>query len=318
VRLGLVTEPFVARPLPALLDWLRDAAPAVTAIEVGAGGYAPPGHCDRHTLLASAAARRRYLDEIEGRGFRLAALNVWGNPLHHDRAIAGRHDADLREAVRLAAELGVDRVIALAGCPPAEPGDAGPHFAAGGWLPYLEGVFERQWERVAAPYWAGVAEFAAGVTPDLAICVELHPGTCVYNVETFERLARLGPNLAANVDPSHFVWQGMDAPAVVGALTRIGHAHAKDALLNPAALATAGLLDHRWAGDDPVAPWRFAAVGRAQDARWWAALCAALEARGVPTLAIEHEDPAVAADVGVPESARVLAGCLALPRQEAV
>src|SRR5256885_1764838 len=40
--------------------------------------------------------------------------------------------------------------------------------------------------------------------PDLLVCIELHPGTLVYNVETFERVAALGDNLAANLDPSHF------------------------------------------------------------------------------------------------------------------
>ena len=90
-------------------------------------------------LLASAAARGEWLDQMAARGLRVAALNVWGNPLHPDAAVARQHDRDLRDSIRLAALLGVDRIVAMAGCPAAD-GGLTPHFAGGGWLPYLEGV----------------------------------------------------------------------------------------------------------------------------------------------------------------------------------
>ena len=61
-----------------------------------------------------------------------------------------------------------------------------------------------------APYWAGMAEFAAAENPGLRVCLELHPGTCVFNVETFCRVAALGPAIAGNLDPSHFFWMGID------------------------------------------------------------------------------------------------------------
>ncbi len=259
LRLGLVTEAFAERPLPALLAWLAAEAPQITALEVGVGGYAPVIHCDPPALLRSDAARRRYLAEIEGRGIAVAALNAWGNPLHPDPDIARRHDADLRDAVRLGA-------------------------------------------------WTALSAFAAREHPGARLCIELHPGTCVYNLETFERFARLGPNLVATVDPSHLVWMGMDPREVVAALPRIGHAHAKDVRFNEGALAVNGLLDHRWSGGDPGAPWTFATVGHGRDAQWWGEFRAALAARGVETLAIEHEDPSVAAETGVVEAAGILAG----------
>ena len=62
-----MTEAFVDRPLPELLDWLTEHAPGLTDLEVGAGGYAPPGHCDTSALLADAALRRAYLDAIAER-----------------------------------------------------------------------------------------------------------------------------------------------------------------------------------------------------------------------------------------------------------
>jgi len=303
VKLGVVTEAFGDRPLDAVLGWLTDAAPAITELELGSGGYAPTIHCDRQLLLRDAAERERWRQRIEARGFRIAALNAWGNPLHPDGELAGRHAADLRETVLLAAELGVDRVLALAGC----PGDVRPRFAAGGWLPYLEGEHERQWEEVGAPYWTELAEFARGEHPELLICIELHPGTLVYNLETCSELAAAGENLAANVDPSHFFWMQMDPLAVVARLPRVGYAHLKDVVFDQRNLALNGLLDHRWPGDPGEAPWRFATVGRGHDATWWRAFIDALAERGVETAAIEHEDQLVPAEEGIVEAAGVFA-----------
>jgi sugar phosphate isomerase/epimerase len=311
VRLGLVTEAFADRSLAELLDWLEREAPEITDLEIDSGGYAPQAHCDRRALLRDADARSRWRAQIEDRGLRVGALNAWGNPLHPDPAVAARHDADLRETIRLAAALEVDRVVAMAGCPAAVTGDSVPHFAGGGWLPYLEGVYEAQWRERALPYWTDVAAFAAAEHPELLICLELHPGTLVYNVETFGRLAAIASNLAANLDPSHFFWQRMEPRAVIEALGgRVGHAHAKDVVFDEANLARNGLLDHRWPHDPATLPWNFATVGDGHDAAWWGDFAGWLEAGRVGVLAIEHEDPLVPAEVGVPRAAKLLAGVL--------
>lgn len=82
LEIGVVLEAFIDRPLAEVLAWLRGAAPEISAIEVGAGGYAPHPHCDVAELLASPHARRAWLAMVEQHGFRLDALNAWGNPLH--------------------------------------------------------------------------------------------------------------------------------------------------------------------------------------------------------------------------------------------
>jgi len=309
-RLGVVTEAFAARPLVDVMDWLVQAAPRVTDLEVGAGGYAPTGHCDMPLLLRDAGARRAWLGEISRRNLRVCALNVWGNPLHPDDAIARKHDADLRDAIRLATLLGVDRVVALAGCPPGARGDAAPHFAAGGWLPYLESVSSWQWEEWVQPYWSRIAEVVASENPQLLVCLELHPGTVVYNVETFDRIAALGDSIAANIDPSHFFWMQMDPIAVVASIgDRAGHCHGKDVVFQPASLGLQGLLDRRWPRDPQTLPWNFAAVGRGRDAAWWRTFVAAIrDHTRVGTIAIEHEDPFLDPEHGVPDAAAVLSG----------
>jgi sugar phosphate isomerase/epimerase len=317
-RIGVVLEAFIDWPLTEVLAWLRAHAPEVTDLEIGAGGYAPHPHCDVAELLRSERARADYLALIDQHGLRIDALNAWGNPLHPDRALASRHDQALREAIRLAVLLGVTRVVALAGCPGGQPGDQAPNFAAGGWLPYLEGVYEQQWEREIGPYWADLAEYAKAQDPDLRVCLELHPGTAVYNVDTFGRVAGLGPSISANLDPSHFFWMGMDAQRVATALgDRVGHVHGKDTVFNAGSLALNGLLDSRWPRPAEDMPWNFAVVGRGHDADWWTGLVRALDGSDAHVISIEHEDPFVPATQGIPEAARLLRLALGAGRSTA-
>ena len=308
----MVTEALADRSLVDVMDWLVRDAPLVTDLEIGAGGYAPTGHCDMPVLLHDAAARRAWLGEVTARGLRVAALNVWGNPLHPDRNVAHKHDSDLRDAIRLAAMLGVDRVVALAGCPPGTPGDRTPHFAGGGWLPYLEGIHDAQWESSVEPYWSGIAQFVEEEHPQLLVCIELHPGTVVYNVETFVRVANLGDAIAANIDPSHFFWMGMDPLAVVAEIgDRCGHCHGKDVVFASDRLAVNGLLDRRWPRPAEEMPWNFAVVGRGKDQAWWNTFVREIAAAGrIHTLAVEQEDPFVAPEEGIVEAASVLATAL--------
>jgi sugar phosphate isomerase/epimerase len=308
MRIGVVLEAFLDLPLEAVVDALAERAPAITDLEIGVGGFAPAPHCDVASLLGDEAERDRWLGRLEARGYRVSAFNVSGNPLHPDPAIAERHDRELRDAVRLAALLGVDRVVAMGGCPAGAPGDRTAHFDGGGWLPYLAGVYEHQWSDRIRPYWSELTGFAAAEGQGVVICLELHPGSAAYNVETFGRLAELGPNLAANLDPSHLFWQQMDPLAVAAALgPRIGHAHAKDVVFNPGPLALGGLLDHRWTALDPDAPWTFAAAGRGHGGGWWRSFLAELARCGVETISIEHEDPLLAPLDSVAAAAEVLA-----------
>jgi sugar phosphate isomerase/epimerase len=310
MRLGVVLEGLLDRSLGDALELLASTAPEVADLEVGVGGFAPSPHCDVPLLLRDNAARASWLQQIAVAGFRVSALNAAGNPLDPNEEHARRHDRELRDAIRLAALLDVDRVVAMTGCPAATSGDRTPHFDAGGWLPYLAGVYERQWRDAVLPYWSELAAFARREHPALLICVELHPGTCVYNHETFERFAAIGSNLAANLDPSHLFWQRMDPLAVAASLSRVGHAHAKDIRFNEPHLALNGLLDHRWSPTDPTAPWTFATVGRGHDAAWWSAFGAVLAERGVDSISIEHEDPTLDVERGIAHAATLLAEAL--------
>jgi sugar phosphate isomerase/epimerase len=311
MRIGLFTDALPDRPLPQLLDWLRKAAPNVTRIEIGTGGYSPAKHADMALHLRDEAERRRWHKLITDHGYQLSALNVSGNPLHPDPDYARRHTDDLRDTIRLAALLGVDRVVCMSGCPGAGPDDRrAPFFPAGGWLPDLEKIADWQWRERVLPFWREMGEFIAHEHPGLLICFELHPGTYVYNTNTFGMIREVSPNLGVNLDPSHFFWQGMDAIAVVKAVgDRIGHAHGKDTLEIPANKAQNGMLESRMPGDPTLMPWNFSTVGRGdgRPVTWWTRFVEALAGKGFDgTISIEFEDPFVPVEDSIVEAANAL------------
>ena len=184
-------------------------------------------------------------ERLDRRGIELVALNASGNPLHPNPDVAQAHGRALRGAVELAAELGVSRVVAMSGCPggpgsPGSPGSPGgpgggrwPVFAGGAWLPDMEGLWDWQWEHAIAPYWQELSAWAASAAPDVDICLELHPGTSIYNVASYQQLREVcGGNVKVNLDPSHFWWQGIDPVTCVRALgDSVGFVHGKDTII---------------------------------------------------------------------------------------
>ena len=287
MRVGLFTDALADEPLEDVLDWLAAELPEVRDVELGTGGYSPARHCDRERLLADAGAQSELLAALEARGLRLATLNVSGNPLEIDD-----HDRALRETIRLAGALGVDRIVCMSGGRAA--------LAGAGWFPELEDETERYWEERVLPYWHGVSVLAREEGESLRLCFELEPGAAVFNVSTFERVAQAGANLAVNLDPSHFFWQSIDPLAAVRRLgDRVGFAHGKDTVADPARLALDGVLDRT--------AWRYATVGHGHDLGWWRAFVDELRHAGYDgPVSIEYEDPLVDARQSIVEATRLL------------
>ncbi len=288
MRVGLFTDALGDRPLADALSWLATEAPEIRDLEIGTGGYSSAPHADLAALLRDGGERGRWLAEIEGRGFRLAALNVSGNPLEEPL-----HDRALRDTIRLAAEVGVDRVVCMSG--------GAPGLTGGGWRPGLDEMLAREWEGRVLPYWRDVSSRALAESAALVLCLELEPGNAVFNVSTFERLAAAGENLAVNIDPSHFFWQEIDPLAVVRRLgARVGFAHGKDTVIDRARVAVDGVVDRT--------TWRYATVGHGHAAAWWRRFLDALRSAGYGrVVSIEWEDDRVAPEESVVEAARVLA-----------
>lgn len=291
MRVGLFTDGLAHLSLDAALEWLEVELPDVKDLEIGTGGFSPTPHCHAEALVADASAGRAWLDRIEERGFRVAALNANGNPLE-DRA----HDRGLRTTIALAALLGIERVACMSG--------GKPELSGGAWFPGVEDATEAYWRDRVLPYWEDVAELSEREAPGVRLCLELEPGSAAFNVSTVERILDIAPCFAVNLDPSHFFWQHIDPLAAIGHLgSRICFAHGKDTVLDPERGPLDGVLDRT--------AWRYATVGHGHPPTWWASFATALEDVGYDgVVSIEHEDDAVAPEVGIAESARLLVDAL--------
>jgi sugar phosphate isomerase/epimerase len=169
----------------------------------------------------------------------------------------------------------------------------------------MEGLAEWQWSERILPYWGELSAWAAREAPDVTICLELHPGAAVYNAESYRRLRVVtAGNVAVNLDPSHFWWQGIDPVRTVQELGEdVAFMHGKDTLLYPERVALHGVLDFRWPGTADEMPWHFCAVGEGRSDADWVALLSALRECGYEgVISIEHEDPRYREEDGIERS----------------
>jgi sugar phosphate isomerase/epimerase len=304
---GLYTDSLSGLPLERALD-VAEAA-GVRSIEIATGGQSSAPHLRVDELLASADARRDFLDAFASRGLRIAALNCSAWPLHP--LIGPAHEALIGKTLRLAAELGVSKIVTMSGCPGDGPSATTIDWT---WYPWPQDAVElgrRSWD-TALEYWTRTSRLAGecGVT---RIAFELHPLHVVYNVPTLAAFrAEVGERIGANLDPSHLFWQRMDPIAAVRALgPAVHHVHMKDTELNDEQVALAGVLDNRPFEDPAQRAWVFRTVGRIHPRAWWVDFVAALRDAGYDdALSIEQEDPYSSQEDGVREAAAFVLGLL--------
>ena len=280
-----------------------------SAIEIAAGGQSSAPHMRIDELLNDADKRREFADAFTSRGLRIGALNCSAWPLH---PVKGRADAELiRKVIRLAAQLGVDKIVTMSGNPGDGPGATTINWVWYPWPPDSVALLERQWAE-AIPFWQEMARFAAdhGVN---RMAFELHPLHLAYNVPTLLRMRdAVGPLIGANIDPSHMFWQQMDPIAVIRALgPAIHHVHLKDTQIVPDQVALAGVLDQRSFENAAERAWIFRTIGRSHDVGFWSQFVRELRAVGYDdVLSIENEDVTQPAVDGVVEAAAFMSAVL--------
>jgi sugar phosphate isomerase/epimerase len=281
-----------------------------TGIEIATGGQSSAPHLRVDELLADAGKRAAFVDGFERRGLRIAALNCSAWPLH---PVDGeRHVGLIRSTIRLAAELGVRKLVTMSGSPGDGPGGSAVNFVWYPWPVDSMALLERQWD-TAIELWRdlGAEAGAAGIE---RLAFELHPLHLVYNVPTFQRMRdAVGPIIGVNLDPSHLFWQGMDPLAVIRALgPAVAHVHLKDTEVSPGQVALAGVLDQRPFDDPAQRAWLFRTVGAIHGAEFWTAFVAALREVGYDdVLAIENEDASLPPEASVEAAARFMTPILA-------
>jgi sugar phosphate isomerase/epimerase len=323
LKLGAYTACLHDQPLEDALDVLK--ANGLTSVEVNTGGFIPAPHCPVDLLLASADARRDYLETFTSRGMELTGLNCNGNPLNPLPGVGPKHADDLRRTIELAGLLGIKNVVTMSGTPGSDPDAKYPSWVVNPWDGVYMDVLDYQWG-VAVEFWKEIDALARA--HGVRVAIEMHPHNLVFSPVTLEKLVDLtgATHLGAEMDPSHLMWQGMD---VVACIRRLGplvfHAAAKDAALCPG-VDVRGVLDTsfervpadtpgktptgigHWVNSWPHDPaWKFVAVGIGHDTAYWNAFLAAL-ADVDPDMAvnIEHEDASYSQEEGLALAAKTL------------
>jgi len=275
-------------------------------VELGTGNFSPAPHLNLMDMLEDAGARGRLLASLDRHNIVLSALNCSGNPLH-PRAELATHDSQvIHDTIRLAAVLGVDRVVTMSGCP-GEPGGSHPNWVTFTWPPHFEELLKWQWDEVLLPYWTETAAYARSL--GVVLCFEMHPGMSVYNTASLLRLRdAISDTITANLDPSHLWWQGMDPLEVVRALgPAVGFVHAKDTRIDPTRTGINGCLDTTLPAVPVNMPWVFRAVGFGHGAGWWRDFISVLRMNGYDgVLSIENEDPLMGLEDGTRMAAEFL------------
>jgi sugar phosphate isomerase/epimerase len=271
VKIGLFLALFHDRPLAQAIE--QAAAAGCEAVEISTTGS--------HGQDIESTARH---------GLEISALSCHGNPLHPDGEVAAAADRSFRDAVRLAARLGVETVVTFSGCPGESERSLRPSWVTCSWPDDYPEALAWQWQERVIPYWQEAAAFAR--EHGVRIAIEPHPGFVVYNTRTLLRLREVaGENVGANFDPSHLFWQQIDPCASARALAgAVFHVHAKDTGFVDERLALDGVLETR--RDPRERAWIFRSVGDGHPVAFWRSLAAALREAGYDgALSIEHEDP---------------------------
>ncbi|MBB2182356.1 sugar phosphate isomerase/epimerase [Lachnospiraceae bacterium MD1] len=266
----------------------------VQMVEIGCGGYPGRAHCDPNELLSDEGKLENFKAILAKNNLEISALSSHGNMVHPVKEIADKFDEDLTKAILLAEKLGVPVVNTFSGCPGGSPEDKTPNWVTCPWPDDFSAILDYQWNEVLIPYWKKKVAFAKehGIHK---IALELHPGFCVYNTSTLLRLREaVGPEIGANFDPSHLIWQGMDPCASIRELGKAGaifHFHAKDTKVDTYNTAVNGVLDTAHYGNEISRSWIFRTVGYGHGEEFWKGIISELRLAGYDyAISIEHED----------------------------
>lgn len=301
MKLGTFTVVLGDMDLDKACSFLEDNG--VEMVEIGCGGFPGKAHCNPVELLNDEGKLEQFKKTIKDHHLEISALSAHGNMVHPVKEIAMQYDVDLTNAILLAEKLGVTVVNTFSGCPGGSPADQTPNWVTCPWPDDFLHILDYQWNEVLIPYWKEKVAFAKahGVNK---IALELHPGFCVYNTKTLLRLREaVGPEIGANFDPSHLLWQGMDPCTCIRELGKhnaIFHFHAKDTQIFAANTALNGVLDVEHYGNELNRSWFFRSVGYGKGEDYWKAIMSELRLAGYDyAISIEHEDSLMSGKEGL-------------------
>jgi sugar phosphate isomerase/epimerase len=299
MKLGVFSVLLGSQSLEEALKYLSEAG--IQAIELGTGGYPGKAHANPDELLGDESKIKNLKNLINRYDMEISALSCHGNPVHPQKEIAEQFHKDFEKTVLLAEKLEVTRVVTFSGCPGDSQNATYPNWVTCPWPDDFQKVLDFQWNEVLIPYWKEAAKFAVDHGVD-KICLEMHPGFCVYNPETLLKLRNaVGNTIGANYDPSHLFWQGIDPVASIRKLgPAIYHFHAKDTKVDEINTSINGVLDTKHYGDEINRSWVFRSVGYGHNHNVWKDIVSNLRMVGYDyVLSIEHEDSLMSVNEGL-------------------
>ena len=318
MKIGIVANVLQDKPFDEALAYFKKLG--IQTVEPGCGGYAGKAHVNPEMLLADKAELVQFRQQLEDSGLTISALSCHGNPIHPDAEMATQYDSDMRNAVLLCEQLGLDTITCFSGCAGDHPGAKYPNWVTCPWPDDYLKILEYQWNDVLIPYWKDFTAFAKahGVTK---IALELHPGFMVYNSETLKRLrGAVGPEIGVNFDPSHLIWQGMDSVAVLRELKEsIFHVHAKNLKIDPINRSVNGVLDTKHYSDELNRSWLFRTLGYGNDVAYWKTLFSTLRMIGYDgAVSIEHEYSLINRFEGLEKAVSMMKECIIMESETAM
>jgi sugar phosphate isomerase/epimerase len=307
MKLGVMAALFADWKLEDMLKYVAELG--LTAVELPVGAYPGAPFFNPQSALGSAAKQKSIRAMLDHHGLELSGLAVHGNPVHPRKAHARQDHAAFETAVKLAPKLGTDIVITFSGCPGGTRTDKSPNWVTCAWPPDYQEILHYQWDEVLVPYWADQAKLVRD--HGVRVAWEAHPGFCVYNPDTLIRLSEAATKkarirgatpLGANLDPSHFFWQGIDpvlAARELGERGLLFYVHAKDTELDRHEGPLHGYNDARSYGDLTKRAWSFRTVGYGHGDEFWKPFLSMLRRYGYAgAISIEHEDALMSAKEG--------------------
>ncbi|MFB6141124.1 MAG: sugar phosphate isomerase/epimerase family protein [Halosimplex sp.] len=303
---GVLTVALGGESIDDAFAYLSDQG--VDAVELGCGGFVGDDHLPREEYLDDDDAQAELHDLLDEHDLYVSALATHNNPLHPDEERAAEADTELREAITLADQLGVDAVTTFSGLPAGGPNDEVPNWVTAPWPGEHHEAHEYQWE-VAEEYWSDLAEHAAD--HDVKVGIEMHPNMLVYEpTGMLELRERTNEYIGANFDPSHLFWQGIDitdAIRFLGEEDAIHHFHAKDTKVYEANSRVKGVLDTEPYTEEPDRSWLFRSIGYGHGEEFWKDVVSTLRMIDYDgALSIEHEDSLTSSREGLEKAIDVL------------
>jgi len=306
MKLGVFTTLLSNLSLEEALKYFTSLG--IEMVEIGTGGYPGNAHANPDVLLNDEAEFKKFMDTIKKYNVEISAFSCHGNTVHPDKETAKYYDEVIRKTILLCEKVGIHQINTFSGCPGDHPGAKYPNWVTCPWPnDYLE-ILDYQWNEVLIPYWKDLVAFAKehGVNK---IALELHPGFAVYNTDSLLKLREaVGPEIGANLDPSHLIWQGMEPVAVIRKLgDAIFHFHAKDTKIDKYNTAVTGVLDTKGYGDVLNRSWTFRSVGYGNDLVYWKDIISNLRLVGYDyAISIEHEDALMSQNEGLSKAVATL------------